>query len=304
MIKLALNISSAAELLLRERRIDLDLFKCPAWPDLVKRVSAEWPSYVHFPLGVGMGWGDAIDTETHGKVDWARMESLFTGTQTRHVNVHLAIKTADCPEISPDANDPALADRVAERMIKDLTSVVKRFGPEKVIAESIYGHSGSYLPQSYLPEVVTRVVEETGCGFLFDLSHARLAARCLGMAPEDYIAKLPMKRVRELHVTGIQMFNGAYVERLRHAGIQEDKISGFEGHFLDHLPMTEEDWPHLVWALEQIRLGNWAKPWVVTFEYGGISSWWAAITDPDVIESQVARMLKMVRETVSRSQSD
>ena len=295
MIKLALNISSPAELLVRQGRVELDLFKCPAWSDLVKRVSAEWPAYVHFPLSVGMGWGDAMNTETHDRVDWGMMESFFVGTQTRHINVHLSLKTADCPGIPPDTRDPRLADQVAERMIKDLASVVKRFGPDKVIAESIYGHSGTYLPQCYLPQVVTRVVEETGCGFLFDLSHARLAARCLGMEPKDYIALLPMKRVREIHVTGIQVFDGAYARRLRQAGVPEDKITRFEGQLLDHLPMTDDDWPFLSWTMDQIRQGNWSAPWVVTFEYGGVNSWWEAITDPQVIESQVVRMLKLIR---------
>jgi uncharacterized protein (UPF0276 family) len=181
-------------------------------------------------------------------------------------------------------------------MIQDLLAVVRRFGPDKVIAESIYGHSGTYLPQSFLPQVVTRVIEETGCGFLFDLSHARLAARCLGMEPREYIALLPMKRVREIHVTGIQLFDRSYADRLRRAGVPEDKISRFEGHLLDHLPMTDADWPFLSWSLDQIQQGNWGTPWVVTFEYGGVNSWWEAITDPQVIVDQVARMRQYLQD--------
>ena len=294
-MKLALNISLAAEDLLRQGRIELDVFKCPAWPDLVKRVGSEWPVYVHFPLSVGRGWGDALNTETHDRPDWAQIETLLAGTHTPYVNVHLSPRCADFPDRPSEVADAAFAEQVTAGLIKDLTPVVQRFGADKVIAESIYDHDGTYLPQALLPEVISRVIEATGCGFLFDLSHARMAARGLGLSPRDYIARLPMGRVREIHVTGIQRFEGVFVERLRQAGTAQDIIQRFEGTLIDHLPMTDEDWPFLDWTFDRIREGVWDKPWAVSFEYGGIGSWWEIITDPHILETQIPRMRRMLR---------
>ena len=296
MIKLALNISLAAEDLVRQGRIELDYFKCPAWPDLVKRVSSEWPAYVHFPLSVGRGWGDALNTETRDRPDWGQIEGLLAATKTPYVNVHLSPRSADFPHRPNGVADAAFTGQVTAGLIKDLAAVVQRFGADKVIAESIYDHDGAYLLEALRPEVISQAIETTGCGFLFDLSHARMAARGLGMTPQDYIGRLPMGRVREVHVTGIQVFEGVFVERLRQAGTPQDVIQRFEGTLLDHLPMTDEDWPFLGWTVDRIREGAWSKPWAVSFEYGGIGSWWEIITDPHILESQIPRMREMVRK--------
>ena len=57
-MKLAVNYSAAlADLVDLEGRSRSDLYKCPAWPDLVARLTpdaeAHTPCYIHFPLLVG-----------------------------------------------------------------------------------------------------------------------------------------------------------------------------------------------------------------------------------------------------------
>ena len=77
------------------------------------------------------------------------------------------------------------------------------FGPGRVIAENV-PNADDCLRPAYLPAVVRRVIEECDCGLLFDISHARRAARALGMAATEYIAQLPVERTREIHLSGIQ----------------------------------------------------------------------------------------------------
>jgi hypothetical protein len=72
---------------------------------------------------------------------------------------------------------------------------------------AVYG----YLRPTYLPETICRVVEETDCGLLLDLSHARLAAWALNMDPQDYVNQLPVQRICEIHVTGIQRIDRHWV---------------------------------------------------------------------------------------------
>ena len=142
--------------------------------------------------------------------------------------------------------------------------------------------------------VLRRAVEATGCGFLLDLSHAQLAARVLGIDPYAYIEALPVTRIREIHVTGVQRFEGIWVDRARTFGVEESFIEQVAGQYLDHLPMIDEDWEILSWALDRIREGAWATPQIVAYECGGIGPLFAATTIPEVLAEQVPRLYDMV----------
>ena len=291
-MQLAVNYSHTAADLWDRGRIAVDRFKCPAWPDLVATVRQAHPVYVHFPLNAGRGTGDALDSETNQVADWQKVEALLAQTGTPFVNVHLAPAAQDHPDIPADTTAAAHVERLADCLVRDVAAVVRRFGPERVIVENDYE-----LPRpAFLPEVIRRVVEETGCGLLLDLSHARLAAGVLGLDACAYIAALPLERVREVHLTGIQLFDDRWVDALRQAGIAEDVIQGFAGRLMDHLPLTDADWAFTAWAMAQVREGAWGQPWIVTLECGGVGPLWEAITEADVLADQVPRLHALVKE--------
>ena len=66
---------------------------------LIDELHTTYPLYVHFPLRVGKGIGDAIDTETQQKPDWDNLAALASQTQTPYFNVHLAPIPEDHPDI-------------------------------------------------------------------------------------------------------------------------------------------------------------------------------------------------------------
>lgn len=90
----------------------------------------------------------------------------------------------------------------------------------------------------------------------------------------DYIKKLPLDRLKELHITGIQQDGN---QRLR-----------------DSMPMTEEDWDLAGWVLKNIQTGNWPEPWVASLEYGGIGPAFEWRTDSKVLASQVPRLEELI----------
>ncbi len=57
--------------------------------------------------------------------------------------------------------------------------------------------------QWHIASVINQVVTETGCQFLFDIAHARLTTMNLGWDWLTYIRQLPLQRLREFHITGI-----------------------------------------------------------------------------------------------------
>ena len=294
-MEFAVNYSVAAADLLRKGLIHIDRFKCPAWPDLVATVRRAHPVYVHFPLRVGAGTGDAVDTETAGPADWHKVEALLRQTGTPLVNLHLEVTPDDCPDVPVDTADPAHVDLVTDRLIRDVRSVVQRFGPERVVVENDHSARGQHLRPAFLPETIRRVVRETGCGLLLDVSHARLAAHALDIDARDYLSQLPTDRTREIHISGLQRVEGALIERARRAGLAEETIQQYAGHQVDHLPITGVGWRFYAWALEQVRRGLWGTPWIVTFEYGGVKGIWKAITDRDVLAEQVPRLRALTR---------
>lgn len=257
-MKLALNYSAPAAELVRQSRIAIDLWKCPDWPDMVATARAEHPVYVHFELRAGSGKLDATD--------WNRVEGFLIQTGTPYVNLHLSPRVTDF-----DAGDLDNADAVIEHVLRDVRAATRRFGPERVIVENgPYQYPEGVAPRPAVdPEVIRRIVHETGCGFLLDLSHARITAQQLGMDEHEYVARLPVDRLCELHITGLD----------------------YNDHLLiDHMPLRDDDWLAAEWAMACIHAGDWTEPWVVAFEYGGVNSAFQWRSDPAVMAAQVPRL--------------
>ncbi len=261
-MKLALNYSAPAAELVRQGQIAIDLYKCPDWPDVVAVARAEHPVYVHFDLWAGSGRLDAID--------WNRVENFLVQTGTRFANLHLAPRETDF-----EPGHPLDEEVVIERVFHDVISAVKRFGPERVIVENAPHRfpGGVILRPAVDPDVISRLVREIGCGFLLDLSHARIAARQLGLDEREYVARMPVDHLRELHITGLD-HDGQY--------------------WRDHMPLTDEDWTEADWAMARIHAGEWAEPAIVALEYGGVSSAFAWRSDPAVMAAQAPRLLALV----------
>jgi uncharacterized protein (UPF0276 family) len=301
MIKFAVNYSLHSADLLRSGQIEFDLFKCPAWPGLLPTVQAIYPLYVHFPLKVGQGIGDAIDAETHQPADWRKVEALLAQTDTLQVNAHLGPEANDYPDMPAGTSDAACGEWLTERMIRDVSALVKRFGPERVIVENESDDGGRQLRPAVWPKVIRRVIEATGCGLLLNVSHARLAASYLGMDAREYINALPVDRIREMHITGLQRYAGRWVDNARRLGADLSRIQHLFGQMIDHLPMTDADWKFAEWSIEQIQSGAWGQPLIVALEYGGISPLWEAITDRAALLDQVPRLYELIRKASARS---
>lgn len=266
-MRFAINWSTEAAALLRAGRIEVDLFKCPDWPEVVTPARELRPSYVHFPLSIGKGQANDWD--------FAQIEQWLETTETTFVNCHINPTREVFPE------DITLDD-LTEPLMQEVQKLVDQFGADRVIIEnspiSELNIQRGYLRQGVDAAIFQRITQETGCGFLLDVSHARLACEYLDDDPQQYMQSLPVDRLRELHITGINIWN-----------------LGIRG---DHMPLTEEDWPMTEWVVEQIREGTWNEPYLMAFEYGGIGKLkdWCG-SDGDKIAEQVPRLFALAHST-------
>ncbi|MBN2007606.1 MAG: DUF692 family protein [Anaerolineae bacterium] len=292
----AINFSHIAARLFDEGRIQVDRFKCPAWPEIINEVRSRYTFYVHCPLRVGMGTGDAKDTETGRPADWNKYTRFLEESAAPWVSLHMGPGPRDFPDVPTGSLAREHVTRVRDALLRDVAAVVKRFGPERVVVENLFGWNGHNLHACLLPDVIQTIIRETGCGFLLDLSHARMAARDLGMDEATYIGELPFDRIREMHITGLQCFGEPWLSRARQAGLSEEKIREFAGEgVIDHLPMTADDWPVYTWAMDRIHAGDWTTPDIVAFEYGGVGGVFQVVTDETVLLEQAPRLYREIK---------
>ena len=73
-----------------------------------------------------------------------------------------------------------------------------------LVLEPIPTYLALPLPQLGEIEFVRRFYAESGCGLLLDVSHAWLSAHYAGRLPREFFAALPLDRIVELHVAGIE----------------------------------------------------------------------------------------------------
>lgn len=257
MTEFCINYSVPAGELYRLGQIPLDRFKLPDWPELIAHFfHSDYPFYVHFSLNLGCG--KLLNT------NWQQVEALLHQGAAPYVNLHLNAPT----NLNP--HDPGAVERYRTNALAEARQIVQYFGAENVICENcpLIGDK-EYNLAAIDPHFITQLINESGCGFLFDYSHARLAARSLGMDEHDYIARLPLERLRELHITGIRTY---------------------QGHEEDHFELNEGDWAEMHWIETQIETGQWPRPQIVAFEYGGMGPVFEFRTDRTAIAEQTPRL--------------
>ncbi len=301
-MEFALNYSPEAADLVQAGRLEIDYFKCPNWSDIVAQASELRPVNIHFPLKIGRGVGDAWNGELNQPVDWGMVEHFLSVTATPYVNLHLSIPHPN-PKIAIDDLSQSAFDLALETVMGDLMPVIRRFGAERLIIENETQNHQHNTHISVVPQFIAQVVRESQCGFLFDLAHAELAAREWGIDPQVYVQELPLAHIREIHVAGIQYLDQAWIDRITtYSQTLSEQRPLFPLHvnsWMDHLPLVEENWPFITWALNQVHEGAWSSPWITSLEYGGVGGFFGAVTTYESLENDVPRLYQQVKPKIS-----
>lgn len=91
------------------------------------------------------------------------------------------------------------------------------------------------------PVRISEILAVTQCNLLLDTAHARIAAHMLGLDIYDYLSRLPLEKVVQIHVSGSRS-KGLYYRDV-------------------HEPLQEIDYVILKWVLAR------TKPHMLTLEY-------------------------------------
>ena len=133
--------------------------------------------------------------------------------------------------------DPQRATRRLIRQVNRLTRAIRT----PVLLENTPPFPFEGYDFEARPERITEVLERTGCGFVLDTGHARVSAAVLGIDVHDYVKRLPLDRVLQVHISGPRVRDGRLVDA--------------------HEPLQEVDYTLLDFLLAR------TYPQVITLEY-------------------------------------
>lgn len=252
-MQFAVNYSTPLRDLIREGAVKVDLLKCPEWDGIVNAARPWGPVYIHFEISLG-----AVNIQ---KLNFDLIRRFLQSTQTPHLNTHFSNQ----PPLESD--NRANRIKMLKNWKEDVALLREQLPGVKIIAENLPWHE--FLPQLRMaaePDLISEVIEDCDLGLLLDLSHAQISAQAFGMDFEEYINRLPLNRLAELHITGIREY------------------ANFP---TDHFQLQPQDWTTVNWAAEKIETGAWQRPAIVAFEYGGIGDVFCWRSERSVLEEQV-----------------
>ncbi|MCG9893841.1 MAG: DUF692 family protein [Fimbriimonadaceae bacterium] len=248
-MKFAVNWSPSARSLAAEGRIRPDLYKCHTNPDWVAEALAAGPAYCHLPLDLG-----APDLAA---VDFGLMRELSDRTGTPWWNVHLNAERR--------LFDRGDEEEIFERWQRNSERIAREAGGRQIVGENVVyrGEDDPWLEPVSDPVLLRNLLEEFSFGFLLDTAHAMITARTLREDPHEFVEWLPVERLVEMHVSGVDLVRG----RLG-----------------DSMPLTPDDEDLIRRCSHHIQAGAWPKPKLVALEYGGIGPIFDWRSDPETLE--------------------
>ena len=243
---LACNYSDELIELLKEDVVNVDFIKLglfEMYKDVWEKSLSIKPILLH-----GLGFNERASMKNINDVNWEYANSSIHKYKSPHYAIHLASSLKDwnysCKE---------------EVMIEYMIDVVKVWSnnidvpflienmPYSLFDEQEFG----MMKFCTSTNAINQVLEKTNAKLLLDIAHAKVTATNCHETVYDYLNRLPLEKVKEIHIVGTT---------------EKENVELRDWH----LEMKEEDYEILQWVLSK------TKPDIVTLEYGGpgeVFSW-------------------------------
>lgn len=191
----------------------------------------------------GLGYFENTGMNEIEKINFISANSIIEKCDSPHYGLHLAIRSKD---MFTGMTEGDIYKRMSEQIqiFKENLSVplLLENSPDTPHDRKVFD-----LYPYIMPEQICKIVIENDVSFLLDITHAKLTAKYRGWDVYDYIGKLPLDRVMEIHTNG--------------SGYDTD------GFPMDtHQAMEEEDYKLLEWVLKR------TNPKVVTLEFNEVET--------------------------------
>lgn len=244
-MKIACNYYSETEQLLEEHKIDIDYFKYPAlgfqmelmkdldaFENFCNRITKKRPILLHglYPVA-----HDLSSQSMQENFNDNLAKRLITMTRTPGLSFH--------PALSKLSTEVPF-QQTFTLIVNNARFLKEKYADKKFV--SIENLDDIYWNELLKPDVITQLLKESECDFLLDISHAYCAAKWLGISFLDYLRRLPLEKVVEIHING-------WVEK-------QNKI-------MCHTKINKEGYEALEYVLAYVI------PDIITVEYGRHNDW-------------------------------
>lgn len=261
MVQLGCNYSPELISLLDQQIVHLDWIKLSRKDtvrDEITICSNYLPMLLHTLPHASMKRWDEIDFE--------EINQQISDCKSPHVALHLSAMNQDWEdrEHIPD-------DEIVATMIEGIMTWKKHLHVDLLVENVPYYDSRGTMRCATDPEIITEICNVSDVGLLLDLAHLRVAAHNRYEDTLQYLMKLPLDRVQEIHV----------------CGPVEDPVN--TGRLKDsHLEMNDVDYDLLDQTLKR------TSPKIVTLEYGGTGPKFVHRSDKSALERQINRLNDML----------
>jgi uncharacterized protein (UPF0276 family) len=262
MVQLGCNYSPELISLLDQQKVTLDWIKLSR-KDTVREEISICSNYLPMLLHT---LPHATMTN-YEQINFDEINKDIEDCKSPHIALHLLAMKQDWE------NQEVISDEeVIERMLNEVIFWKEKLDVDLLIENvPFFGIRGT-LRCATDPEVITTICNEADVGLLLDLAHLRVSAHNRKEDIEQYLMRMPLARVQEIHV----------------CGPADDPVH--EGYLKDsHLEMNDVDYELLIKAL------NRTNPKVVTLEYGGTGPKFEVRSEITAIERQINKLNEIVK---------
>jgi uncharacterized protein (UPF0276 family) len=255
---LSTNLSPALLQLLKTEAVLIDAIEVGPWfsVDQLREYQeqlSDWQFYFH-----PSNWTSSRALSSRSI---HRLNTYLQITQSPWASVHIAMLPMSYVKLAMRYGiylPPPPVKLAISRLIKQVKKLQSKIAVPVILENMPAFPTRKYFFESD-PGVICRVLAETGCQFLLDLSHARVAAAVQGVSVREYLLQLPLARVVQIHASGPRERDGVLYDA--------------------HEPLTSVDYELLAWVLER------TQPQVLTLEY---------FKDKDQLREQLAQLARMI----------
>ena len=200
-MKIACNYFPETEQLFDEGAIELDYFKFPALTfqmEIMKNLdefeafcagtTARRPILLH---GLYPAPHDLSSPSFQSEFDDTASDRLIKMTKTPGISLH--------PSLTRFSTNDSFDD-ILNTIISNASFLKDKYSHLEFVSLENLDHLtwGDLIK----PEIITKLINDSGCGFLLDVSHAYYASRYLKIPFYDYLMRLPLGKITEIHING------------------------------------------------------------------------------------------------------
>lgn len=221
------NISNSLLSLLEKDRQLCDFIKIGDFGitrEFMKQAYSYKPLLIH-----GFGWFECLGMQEQSKLNFDYMNERLLQFESPHLGVHALIYDTEVDKVQRQRARGQGSKRLESNLFEHMVAMGRLF-KEKLqvpllIENMDYSPYYTYPvthPITASPDFIRKLCEAIDCGFLLDIAHAKVSAYHLNIPLEDYLDRLPLDRLVEIHASSPSFTQSeGYIDR--HLCLEEEE---------------------------------------------------------------------------------